>query len=62
MRRTAVAPGLVSQPAVRGEHISRGYIKDYIVERLMRDAKITEIYGGTSEIHRLVIAREETER
>lgn len=39
-------------------HGGNGYIKDYIVERLMRDAKITEIYEGTSEIQRLVIARD----
>ena len=35
-----------------------GYMKDYPVERLFRDAKVTEIYEGTSEIQRLVIARE----
>ena len=34
-----------------------GYCADYPVERLYRDAKITELYEGTSEIHRLVIAR-----
>lgn len=34
-----------------------GYLKDYPVERFMRDAKITEIYEGTSEIQKLVIAR-----
>jgi alkylation response protein AidB-like acyl-CoA dehydrogenase len=35
-----------------------GYIKEYPVERFMRDAKITQIYEGTNEIQRLVIARE----
>ncbi|HEX5831617.1 MAG TPA: acyl-CoA dehydrogenase [Gemmatimonadaceae bacterium] len=35
-----------------------GYVKDYPVERLFRDAKVTEIYEGTSEIQRVVIARE----
>ena len=35
-----------------------GYTKDYPVEKLMRDAKGTEIYEGTSEILRLVTARE----
>ncbi len=34
-----------------------GYTKDYEVERLFRDAKVTEIYEGTSEIQRIVIAR-----
>ena len=34
-----------------------GYVKDYHVERLMRDAKITQIYEGTSEIQRIVIGR-----
>ena len=37
-------------------HGGYGYIKDYPVERYFRDAKITEIYEGTSEIQRLVIA------
>lgn len=35
-----------------------GYIADYPVERLFRDAKVTEIYEGTSEIQRMVVARE----
>lgn len=39
-------------------HGGYGYVKDYHVERLMRDAKITQIYEGTSEIQRIVIARE----
>ncbi len=40
-------------------HGGNGYTTDYPVERYMRDAKITEIYEGTSEIQRLVISREE---
>lgn len=39
-------------------HGGYGYVKEYHVERLMRDAKITQIYEGTSEIQRLVISRE----
>ena len=35
-----------------------GYVRDYPVERLFRDAKVTELYEGTSEIQRIVIARE----
>ena len=33
-----------------------GYTNDYPVERMMRDAKITEIYEGTSEVQRMVIS------
>ena len=33
-----------------------GYTKDFPVERMMRDAKITEIYEGTSEVQRMVIS------
>ena len=39
-------------------HGGNGYVKEYHVERLMRDAKITQIYEGTSEIQRIVISRE----
>jgi alkylation response protein AidB-like acyl-CoA dehydrogenase len=39
-------------------HGGYGYMQEYGVERLMRDAKITEIYEGTSEIQRLVIGRD----
>jgi alkylation response protein AidB-like acyl-CoA dehydrogenase len=39
-------------------HGGYGYVREYHVERLMRDAKITQIYEGTSEIQKLVIARE----
>lgn len=39
-------------------HGGYGYVKEYHVERLMRDAKITQIYEGTSEIQKLVISRE----
>ena len=34
-----------------------GYIREYPVERMMRDAKITQIYEGTNQIQRVVIAR-----
>ncbi len=38
-------------------HGGYGYVKEYHVERLMRDAKITQIYEGTSEVQRIVVAR-----
>ncbi len=38
-------------------HGGNGYVKEYHVERMMRDAKITEIYEGTSEIQKIVISR-----
>jgi alkylation response protein AidB-like acyl-CoA dehydrogenase len=39
-------------------HGGYGYVKEFHVERLMRDAKITQIYEGTSEIQKIVISRE----
>lgn len=41
-------------------HGGYGFVKEYHVERLMRDAKITQIYEGTSEVQRIVISREVT--
>ena len=38
-------------------HGGYGFIKDYVVEKLYRDQRITELYEGTSEVQRLVIAR-----
>jgi alkylation response protein AidB-like acyl-CoA dehydrogenase len=38
-------------------HGGNGFVKEYHVERLMRDAKITQIYEGTSEIQKIVISR-----
>jgi alkylation response protein AidB-like acyl-CoA dehydrogenase len=38
-------------------HGGYGYVKEFHVERLMRDAKITQIYEGTSEVQKIVISR-----
>ena len=38
-------------------HGGYGYVTEYEVERMYRDAKITEIYEGTSEVQRLIISR-----
>ena len=46
----------VSTEAVQ-VHGGYGFVKEYHVERLMRDAKITQIYEGTSEIQKIVISR-----
>ncbi len=46
----------VTQEAVQ-IHGGNGYLKDYPVERMLRDAKVTEIYEGTSEIQRSIISR-----
>ena len=39
-------------------HGGYGYVEDYPIERLYRDARVTRIYEGTSEVQRIVIARE----
>jgi alkylation response protein AidB-like acyl-CoA dehydrogenase len=39
-------------------HGGYGYVREYLVERFLRDSKITEIYEGTSEVQNIVIARE----
>jgi alkylation response protein AidB-like acyl-CoA dehydrogenase len=39
-------------------HGGYGFSRDYVVERLYRDARVTRIYEGTSEVQRLVVARE----
>jgi alkylation response protein AidB-like acyl-CoA dehydrogenase len=50
--------GMISQPVETIQsHGGNGFVKDYHVERLMRDAKITQIYEGTSEIQQIVISR-----
>ncbi len=43
-------------------HGGYGYVKEYHVERLMRDAKITQIYEGTSEVQKIVISRAELKK
>ena len=63
-RSAAIAKLFASEVAMKHTveavqiHGGYGYVKEYHVERLMRDAKITQIYEGTSEIQRLVIARD----
>jgi alkylation response protein AidB-like acyl-CoA dehydrogenase len=60
---SAIAKVFSSETAMRTTveavqiHGGYGYVKEYHVERLMRDAKITQIYEGTSEVQRIVISR-----
>ncbi len=62
-KEAAMAKLFASETAVKAAlegvqiHGGYGYIKEYVVERLFRDAKITEIYEGTSEAQRMVIAK-----
>jgi alkylation response protein AidB-like acyl-CoA dehydrogenase len=64
IKAAAQAKLLASQTAVHNAleaiqvHGGYGYVREYLVERYLRDAKITEIYEGTSEIQHIVIARE----
>jgi len=61
-KEAAMAKLFASETAVESAikavqvHGGYGYTKEYTVERLFRDSKITEIYEGTSEVQRLVIA------
>ena len=62
-REASMAKLYASQVAVQNAldsmqvHGGNGYSKEYPVERLLRDAKITQIYEGTSEVQKLVIAK-----
>jgi len=57
---TAVRPEMATRAANKSMQIhgGYGYMKDYPVERYLRDAKLCEIGEGTSEIQRLIIAKE----
>lgn len=63
-KEAAMAKLLSSRAAVANAldaiqvHGGYGYVREYLVERYLRDAKITEIYEGTSEIQKIVISRE----
>jgi alkylation response protein AidB-like acyl-CoA dehydrogenase len=62
-RASAMAKLFASETAMKTTveavqiHGGYGFVKEYHVERLMRDAKITQIYEGTSEVQRIVISR-----
>ncbi|MBU1099761.1 MAG: acyl-CoA dehydrogenase family protein [Bacteroidetes bacterium] len=64
VKESAMAKSLASKVAVENAleaiqiHGGYGYVREYIVERFLRDAKVTEIYEGTTEIQKMVIARE----
>jgi alkylation response protein AidB-like acyl-CoA dehydrogenase len=52
-----IPPKISHGTANTNEHGGYGFVKEFHVERLMRDAKITQIYEGTSEIQKMVIGR-----
>ena len=57
MLRELMAMGVDEAVLISGREFGGyGYTREYPVERMMRDAKITEIYEGTSEVQRMVIA------
>ncbi len=62
-KASAMAKVFASETAMRTTveavqiHGGYGYVKEYHVERLMRDVKITQIHKGTSEVQRIVISR-----
>jgi alkylation response protein AidB-like acyl-CoA dehydrogenase len=64
IKEASMAKLFASQVAVQNSleaiqiHGGYGYVREYQVERFLRDAKITEIYEGTSEIQRIIIARQ----
>ncbi|MBN1446986.1 MAG: acyl-CoA dehydrogenase family protein [Bacteroidetes bacterium] len=64
VKESAMAKLVASRVAVSNAleaiqiHGGYGYVREYLVERFLRDAKITEIYEGTSEVQNIVIARE----
>lgn len=64
VKESSMGKLLASQTAVNcaleaiQTHGGYGYVREYLVERFLRDAKITQIYEGTSEIQKIIIARE----
>jgi alkylation response protein AidB-like acyl-CoA dehydrogenase len=63
-KASAMAKSFASEVAMKAAveavqiHGGYGFVKEYHVERFMRDAKITQIYEGTTEIQKIVIFRE----